>query len=122
MEAVTEEFRARTRFYHHEEEGRKTRKMMAINTYAVGSEVLTAVSTKMAVFWVVAPCSLVLIYSSRQQTACFKVTAKSYNVATRTAEPRRVKTTQNAQRSKTSNAVLVTQSSEVSGGEALPWP
>jgi hypothetical protein len=28
----------------------------------VGFEVLTAVSTKMAVFWVVAPCSLVDVY------------------------------------------------------------
>jgi hypothetical protein len=28
----------------------------------VGFEVLTAVSTKMAVFWVVAPCSLVEVY------------------------------------------------------------
>jgi hypothetical protein len=27
-----------------------------------GFEVLTAVSTKMAVFWVVAPCSLVEVY------------------------------------------------------------
>jgi hypothetical protein len=31
------------------------------NTWQVGFEVLTAVSTKMAVFWVVAPCSLVEI-------------------------------------------------------------
>jgi hypothetical protein len=29
---------------------------------AVGFEVLTAVSMKMAVFWVVAPCSLVKFY------------------------------------------------------------
>jgi hypothetical protein len=28
----------------------------------VGFEVLTAVSTKMAVFWVLAPCSLVEVY------------------------------------------------------------
>jgi hypothetical protein len=28
----------------------------------VGFEVLTAVNTKMAVFWVVAPCSLVEVY------------------------------------------------------------
>jgi hypothetical protein len=28
----------------------------------LGFEVLTAVSTKMAVFWVVAPCSLVEVY------------------------------------------------------------
>jgi hypothetical protein len=32
----------------------------------------------------------------RQQITCFKVTAKSYNVATRTAEPRREKTARNS--------------------------
>jgi hypothetical protein len=32
--------------------------------YQLGFEVLTAVSTKMAVFWVVAPCSLVEVYRS----------------------------------------------------------
>jgi hypothetical protein len=30
------------------------------NMFLAGSEVLTAVSTKMAVLWVVAPCSLVV--------------------------------------------------------------
>jgi hypothetical protein len=30
--------------------------------FHVGFELLTAVSTKMAVFWVVAPCSLVEVY------------------------------------------------------------
>jgi hypothetical protein len=30
--------------------------------HSVGSDVLTALSTKMAVFWVVAPCSLVEVY------------------------------------------------------------
>jgi hypothetical protein len=30
--------------------------------FQVGFEVLTAVSTKMAVFWVVAPCSLIEVY------------------------------------------------------------
>jgi hypothetical protein len=37
---------------------------VAIETrcYGVGFEVLTVVSTKMAVFWVVAPCSLVEVY------------------------------------------------------------
>jgi hypothetical protein len=48
--------------------------------------------------------------SSRHQIACFKVTAKSYNVAARTTEHRRMKTAQNSQRSKASNAVLLTQS------------
>jgi hypothetical protein len=43
---------------------------------------------------------------SRHQIARFKVTEKLYNVATRTAEPRRVKTAQNSQRSKASNVVL----------------
>jgi hypothetical protein len=52
-------------------------------------------------------------YSSRNQIACFKVRAKSYNVATRTAEPGRVKTFQNSQRSKASNAVLLSWSRAV---------
>jgi hypothetical protein len=49
-------------------------------------------------------------YSSRHQIACFKVTTKSYNVATRTAEPRRMKAAQNSHRS---NAVLLTWSRAV---------
>jgi hypothetical protein len=61
-------------------------------------------------------------YSSRHQTACFKVTAKWYNVATQTAESRRVKTAQNSQRSKASNALRVTYSRAVWGIEVLPWP
>jgi hypothetical protein len=32
------------------------------NENFAGFEVLTAVSTKMAVFWVVAPCSLIEVY------------------------------------------------------------
>jgi hypothetical protein len=48
-------------------------------------------------------------FSDSHQIACFKVTTKSYNVATRIAEPRRVKKAQNSQRSKASNAVLVTE-------------
>jgi hypothetical protein len=47
-------------------------------------------------------------HTSRHQIACFRVTAKSYNVATRTMERRRVKTAQNSQQSKASNAVLFT--------------
>jgi hypothetical protein len=34
-------------------------------------------------------------YGSRHQIACFKVSAKSYTVATQTAKPGRVKTAQN---------------------------
>jgi hypothetical protein len=66
-------------------------------------------------------CHYVTLYSSSHQIACFKVTAKSYNVATRTAEPRRVKISQNPQRSK---AVLVTWSHAERGGgsEVLPRP
>jgi hypothetical protein len=49
-----------------------------IHTYAnvkvclslVGFEVLTAVSTKMAVFWVVAPCSLVEVYERFRGPCC----------------------------------------------------
>jgi hypothetical protein len=36
----------------------------------VGFEVLTAVSTKMAVFWVVAPCSLVEVYHRFRGPCC----------------------------------------------------
>jgi hypothetical protein len=36
----------------------------------VAFEVLTAVSTKMAVFWVVAPCSLVEIYQRFRGPCC----------------------------------------------------
>jgi hypothetical protein len=36
----------------------------------VGFEVLTAVSTKMAVFWVVAPCSLVKVYQRFRGPCC----------------------------------------------------
>jgi hypothetical protein len=36
----------------------------------VGFEVLTAVSTKMAVFWVVAPCSLVDVYQRFRGPCC----------------------------------------------------
>jgi hypothetical protein len=50
-------------------------------------------------------------------TKCIlKATAKSYNVATRTAEPRRVNTVCNSQRSKASSAVLLTLNSAVWGG------
>jgi hypothetical protein len=36
----------------------------------VGFEVLTAVSMKMAVFWVVAPCSLVEVYQRFRSPCC----------------------------------------------------
>jgi hypothetical protein len=36
----------------------------------VGFEVSTAVSTKMAVFWVVAPCSLVEVYQRFRGPCC----------------------------------------------------
>jgi hypothetical protein len=38
--------------------------------YSVGFEVLMAVSTKMAVFWVVAPCSLVEVYRRFRGPCC----------------------------------------------------
>jgi hypothetical protein len=41
-----------------------------IKTVKVGFEVLTAVSTKMAVFWVVAPCSLVEAYQCFRGPCC----------------------------------------------------
>jgi hypothetical protein len=37
----------------------------------VGFEVLTVTSMKMAVFWVVAPCSLVEVYQRFSGTCCF---------------------------------------------------
>jgi hypothetical protein len=43
---------------------------------------------------------------------------KNYNVATRTAEPRRVKTRRNSQRSKASNAVLLTYSRAMGRGSS----
>jgi hypothetical protein len=57
--------------------------------------------------------------SRRHQIACFKVTAKSHNVSTRTAELRWVKTAQNSQRSKASNAVLLTWSRAVRGAKSF---
>jgi hypothetical protein len=56
--------------------------------------------------------------SSLHQIACFKVTEKSYNVARRTAEPRRVRQL-NSWRSKASNAVLRTFSRSSNGGESF---
>jgi hypothetical protein len=48
-----------------------------LNSYrAVGVEVLTAVSTKMAVFWVVAPCSLLVVL--RVLVTVYQTT-RSYN-------------------------------------------
>jgi hypothetical protein len=49
--------------------GRRTR-IWGDNIKIVGSEVLTAVSTKMAVFWVVAPCSLVEVYQRFRGPCC----------------------------------------------------
>jgi hypothetical protein len=47
-------------------------------------------------------------YSNPDKIACVKVTEKSYNVATRTADLRRVKRAQISQRSKASSAILLT--------------
>jgi hypothetical protein len=43
-----------------------------LGTSLVGFEVLTAVSTKMAVFWVVAPCSLVEVYQRFRGLCCLQ--------------------------------------------------
>jgi hypothetical protein len=52
------------------QDGNKRR--VAVNTVInVGFEVLTAVSTKMDVFWVVAPCSLVEVYQRFRGPCCF---------------------------------------------------
>jgi hypothetical protein len=41
-----------------------------VKLFLVGFDVLTAVGTKMAVFWVVAPCSLVKIYQRFRGPCC----------------------------------------------------
>jgi hypothetical protein len=53
--------------------------------------------------------------SSHHHIECFKDTGKSYEVATRKAETKRVKTAPNSQRSKASNAVIVTYNRAVRG-------
>jgi hypothetical protein len=47
--------------------GKRTKKIKG-----AGFEVLTAVSTKMAVFWVVAPCSLVEVYQRFTGACCLQ--------------------------------------------------
>jgi hypothetical protein len=44
---------------------------------AVGFEVFTAVSTKMAVFWVVEPCSLVEVYRRFRGPCCLHYQGES---------------------------------------------
>jgi hypothetical protein len=48
----------------------KMRKVMTKNMNIVEFEVLTAASTKIAVFWVVAPCSLVEVHRRFRGTCC----------------------------------------------------
>jgi hypothetical protein len=43
---------------------------LSYTNICVGFEVLTAVSSKMAVFWVVAPCSLVAVYQRFRDPCC----------------------------------------------------
>jgi hypothetical protein len=48
---------------HEQKEGGREKVMGEENTlHFVGFEVLTAASMEMAVFWIVAPCSLVEVY------------------------------------------------------------
>jgi hypothetical protein len=52
---------------------RQTKKeffLAPVRIQLVGFEVLTAVSTKMAVFWGVAPCSLIEVYQHFRGTCC----------------------------------------------------
>jgi hypothetical protein len=70
------------------------------------TELIWGIGDKWNWLWIVSSVEI-WYYSSLHQIACFKVTAKSYNVAARTAEPKLVKTAQNSQRS---NAVLVPSS------------
>jgi hypothetical protein len=64
------------RMIHHSSPFRSTETFVKIlenyknNVNRVGFEVLTAVGTKMAVFWVVAPCSLVEIYQCFRGPCC----------------------------------------------------
>jgi hypothetical protein len=44
--------------------------LMKITKILVGFEVLTAVSMKMVVFWVAAPCSLVEVYQRFRGPCC----------------------------------------------------
>jgi hypothetical protein len=56
---------------------------MVVNWRTVRFEVLTAVSTKMAVFWVVVPCSLVALMMEAARTSetlvNFYQTTRRYN-------------------------------------------
>jgi hypothetical protein len=54
--------------------------------HPVGFEVLTTVSTKMAVFWVVAPCSLVEIYQRFRGPCCLHHQGALMMEAARTSE------------------------------------
>jgi hypothetical protein len=53
---------------------------------------------------------LIKHFCSRDKTACFKVTAKTYNVTTPIPEPGRGKTARNSQRSTASSTVPLTES------------
>jgi hypothetical protein len=50
--------------------GQETPPSTIFKNYLPGFEVLTAVGTKMAVFWVVSPCSLVEIYQRFRGPCC----------------------------------------------------
>jgi hypothetical protein len=49
------------------------------STFLLGSEVLTAASTKMAVFWVVAPCRLVEVYQRFRGPCCLHHQGNDYS-------------------------------------------
>jgi hypothetical protein len=51
-------------------ESRSRHGYLSLSVYVVGLEVLAAVSTKMAVIWVVAPCSLVEVYQRFRGPCC----------------------------------------------------
>jgi hypothetical protein len=64
-------------------------KDMCTCTALVGFEVLTAVSTKMAVFWVVSPCSLVEVYQRFRGLCCLHHQGNEFTLmmeAARTSE------------------------------------
>jgi hypothetical protein len=63
-------------------------------------------------------------YTSRLEITCFKVTAKSYNIATRTSEPGRVLTagSELAAYQSQQRCAVELEPRGTGGGEVLPWP
>jgi hypothetical protein len=65
------------------------RQDLEIYLQKVGFEVLTAVSTKMAIFWVVAPCSLVEDYQRFRGPCCLHHQGDASSTRLLALQPRR---------------------------------